>query len=407
MNRRHFVRLAGAAALSAPAFAARADIPFFEPTGMQDFDELWRTISERYCYFGQKATDWDQVRALYRPQAMHVSSIDEFRDIIRRTLNELYDRHTGVDWSPDGGPHAPYLDLRVEPQGDSAIVLDVREGSAAAQAGLGSGAELLKIDGVALDVAAAEHRPQCLSRPDPAAETYAYNAAVSGRRERPRRLAVRDGKRTREFVVEPAAAMPDETPALCHERLDGGLGYIRIASFADMTAIERFDAALEALRDAPGLIIDVRRNGGGDTTVAVPIMGRFIGEPKLYAYMRRREGAGLSERWREEVEPRGPFTYTDPVVVLTDFWSASLAEGFPMGMRGMARARVVGRPMMQLGAGVWRFCLDRTGVEGQYSAEPVYDVHDRPRDAFLPDIVTEPGADILEAGIKELRRLIG
>lgn len=78
-----------------------------------------------------------------------------------------------------------------------------------------------------------------------------------------------------------------------------------------------------------------------------------------------------------------------------------------MAMRGMGRARVVGRPMMQLGAGVWRFRLDRTGLEGQYSAEPVYDVEDRPRDAFLPDVVTAPGADILEAGVEELRRLMG
>ena len=38
------------------------------------------------------------------------------------------------------------------------------------------------------------------------------------------------------------------------------------------------------------------------------------------------------------------------MVVLTDRWSASMAEGFPMGLHGVGRARVVGTPMMQLGA---------------------------------------------------------
>ena len=79
-----------------------------------------------------------------------------------------------------------------------------------------------------------------------------------------------------------------------------------------------------------------------------------------------------------------------------------MAEGFPMGMRGIGRATIVGTPMMRLGAGVFPLRLDRTGIDLQYSAEPVYDVHDRARSLLEPDILVSPTDDILAAGMAAL-----
>ncbi len=139
--------------------------------------------------------------------------------------------------------------------------------------------------------------------------------------------------------------------------------------------------------------------------MAVPMMGRFLRERRPYAHMCKREGRGLGAKWVEYVDPRGP-AYDGPVVVLTDRWSASMAEGFPMGMKGIGRATVVGTPMMGLGAGVYDGTLSRTNVGFQYSAEPVFDIHDRPRSDFMPDVVTRDGEDILAAGCRVLNGLI-
>jgi carboxyl-terminal processing protease len=59
--------------------------------------------------------------------------------------------------------------------------------------------------------------------------------------------------------------------------------------------------------------------------------------------------------------------------------------------------------MMGLGAAVFSVRLDRTGVQAQYSAEPVYDVRGNPRWRLLPDVAVAEGADILAAGIKALK----
>ena len=123
--------------------------------------------------------------------------------------------------------------------------------------------------------------------------------------------------------------------------------------------------------------------------------------------MRRRsgQGVGLTDPWTEYVDPQGPFTYEKPVVVLQNHWSASMAEGFPMGMKGIGRAVTVGTETMGLGAAVFPLRLDRTGISINYSAEPVYDVKCTTRGKLKPDVPTPPGADILAAGIKELKRL--
>jgi carboxyl-terminal processing protease len=200
----------------------------------------------------------------------------------------------------------------------------------------------------------------------------------------------------------PLKQRPDR-PNVESRKLADGFGYIAIHTFADTAVVDAFEAALAELRECRGLVLDVRGNGGGDTAVARPLMGRFITGTRPYATMRRREGAVLGAPWTESVDSRGPFTYVNPVVVLADHWSGSMAEGFPMGMRGIGRASIVGTPMMGLGAAVFSIRLDRTGVQGQYSAEPVYDVQGKARWTLRPDVEVADGKDILAAGIATLK----
>ncbi|MDF7777237.1 S41 family peptidase [Sphingomonas sp. AOB5] len=391
------------AGLALVGSAAWGSEPERDITLGQDFDELWETLRDRYCFFHEKRTDWNKVRATYRPMAVAAESIDDFTAVLKRVLVELYDSHTNLRNAPDGTPRVPPFDLVVDA---AARVTAVQEGSSAADAGLSIGERIVAVDGVTMAAAVAQASPRCLSRPDPAALLWSVNAAVSGRRAMARSLTVQSAGGVSREVAIPLKQRAQQ-PDVEGKRLDGGIGHIAIRSFGEMASIEAFDAALASLADAPALILDVRGNGGGDTAVARPIMGRFITERKPYARMRRRAGRGLSAAWTEYVDPRGPFTYAKPVIVLADHWSGSMAEGFPMGMRGLGRAIVVGTPMMQLGAAVFRVALDRTGIEAQYSAEPVYDVADRPRWLMQPDVAVADGQDLLTAALAEARRRAG
>lgn len=394
--------IGGGLALAA-AGVAHAEPPS-DARAQQDFDELWSTLSARYGFFGEKATDWARVRRLYRPLAIAAATDADYLEILRRTLSELYDPHTRLSEPPDGSPRFPPFDLWVERQDGVARVVDVQRGSGAAEAGLQPGDVVVEVEGVPVFEAAARRQPRCLARADPEADRYALQSAIAGRRGRDRNLTILSrGVRHEVAIHRPST---DASQAVSHRRLDGALGYIRIPTFGEARIVGEFDAALAELRDTRGLVIDVRSNGGGDTAVGRPIMGRFVSERRPYATMRRREGAGLSAPWAEWVEPRGPFRYAAPVVVLIDRWSASMAEGFPMGMRAVAHARLVGTQMMGLGAAVYELRLDRTGVNAQYSGEPVYTPAGEPRWRLQPDVAVRPTTtardEILEAALADL-----
>ncbi len=394
--------LAAGLAMLGPHAAAQE--PPADVTYVQDFDELWRTLDERYCYFTDKATDWQLVRSRFRPLALAATDDAGLTEIVRRVLAELYDPHTHLSDPPDGSPRWPLYDLLAVAEGEHARIAAVEPASAAAQAGLAAGDLVALIDGVPIRQVVRSLLPTCLKHPDPAALRYAVNVAVAGKRGQPRKLEVVDRAGGTRPVSLPVLDRPP-LPDIEFRTLPSGFGSIVLRSFARAETAQAFDRALAQLRQAPGLIIDVRENGGGDTAVARPMIGRFIAERRPYARMRRRDGSGLSAPWTEYVDPAGPFTYTNPVVVLTSPWSASMAEGFPMGMRDIGRATIVGTRMMGLGAAVFSLRLDRTGIQAQYSAEPVYDLADRSRSDLRPDIETAFGEDALARGEQELRRL--
>lgn len=393
---------AGIALAATPGWAAE---PLHDVTFVEDFDELWQTLRERYCFLTDKQTSWDRVRSFYRPMALAAEDDAAFTDVVRRVLAELYDAHTHLSDPPDGTPRWPLFDLLAERAGDTVRIAAIESGSVAADAGLKIGDRIIAIDGRPIETVIRDLMPKCLVKPDPAADAYTINVAVAGYRGKARLLSVSSTDRPSRTVPLPIKKWPD-LPDVESRMLPDGIGYIVIRSFSDTATTDAFDKALANLRDAPGLIIDVRENGGGDTAVARPIMGRFIRERKAYAIMRRRAGAGLSAPWTEYVDPKGPFTYSKPVVVLTSHWSGSMAEGFPMGMRDIGRAMVVGTKMMGLGAAVFPIRLDRTGIQAQYSGEAVYDTKDRPRWQFVPDVEVADGSDILAAGIAEIKKAI-
>lgn len=404
MDRRTVLRtgLAAAAVGSTMRSVAWADEPPNDITFASDFDELWTTLRDRYCFFSEKRTDWNRVRALYRPTAIAAPSSEAFVEVLGQVLAELYDAHTSLAEPPVGSPRGPLSDMIVEWRDGRARIGAIADDSGAAETDLALGDVILAVGGQPVETLARALTPRCLTRPDPAAEAYGLGRAVAGIRGQERRYLIARGDASHEVVLPLRPAPPQPKPDVEWRRLDDGAGYVVIRSFAEDAVAERFDQALAELRDTPGLIIDVRNNGGGDTAVARPIMGRFIREPKPYCRMRRREGRGLSAFWTEMVEPSGPFTYDAPVVVLADHWSGSMAEGFPLGMRGLGRATVVGTQTMGLGAAVFPIRLDRTGVEAQYSAEPVYDVQGRPRWPVRPDVEVPEGEDILAAGQRAL-----
>ena len=120
--------------------------------------------------------------------------------------------------------------------------------------------------------------------------------------------------------------------ALAWGRTSDDIGYINAYTLGNEGVPDAFDDALESLGDTWALIIDLRFNGGGDETLAQRMAGRFIDRRRVYSYSQyRRETpkhTDLTERLSRECEPRGPWRYESPVVVLIGQKTMSSAESF-------------------------------------------------------------------------------
>jgi carboxyl-terminal processing protease len=120
--------------------------------------------------------------------------------------------------------------------------------------------------------------------------------------------------------------------------LPGGIGYVRIASFLTGSWINEFAIVLAYLRDTKGLIIDVRDNGGGSTNMSDIIVSRFLTSPLPYFPIYK----GGKQQPVYSLAPQGPFTYTNPVVVLINGVSFSTTECFAEMMKQIQNVTVVG-----------------------------------------------------------------
>lgn len=127
--------------------------------------------------------------------------------------------------------------------------------------------------------------------------------------------------------------------------LEGGLGYLRIGTFGRTGIGSAVDAALASLGAVPGLVVDIRSNGGGSDTQTKAAVGRLIAGRVHFRTIRYKNGPGHDDfgpEIRDFVEPDGAQTYHGPLVLLQNRLVYSAAEDFVLAMRVRPDVTIVG-----------------------------------------------------------------
>lgn len=121
--------------------------------------------------------------------------------------------------------------------------------------------------------------------------------------------------------------------------LGDGIGYVRLAVFADKTGAE-FKTAVEKLRGEGmrALVIDLRNNPGGLLTAAVEVSEVFFPRDELIVYT---EGRRKEDRVELRSESKGE-PLRIPVAILVNGGSASASEIVTGAMKDTNRAVIVG-----------------------------------------------------------------
>lgn len=354
-----------------------------------DFDQLWHEVSENYVYLDDKAAAWASVKSRYAAQVAQARTVDQWTSVLASALSELRDFHIEVDPRPrdDWRPVPTCGMIWAEWRDSHALITAVQPGGNAARAGILPGDIVLKIDD--RDVGA--------GMPETASLTWRNHLLLqelAGRRGSTLTLQLQAPDRgVRSITLKTDCTVDRPRVPVSITRTLRGYGVIRFNnSLGNAATVAGFDDALERVKDAPGLILDLRDTpSGGNSTVALGILGRFIEKRAPYQMHRiPHYGRPDVERvWLEEASPRGPFTYTKPLVVLADHWTGSMGEGIATGLDGLNRATVVGTSLGRLNGSVQTVTLDKTHVSVNIPEEQIFHVNGVPRHEWIPPVLVD------------------
>ena len=215
---------------------------------------------------------------------------------------------------------------------DGILLMDILSGSGAEDAGLVSGDLIIAIEGESCVPAGEAHRSMIVGEEG----TY-VNVTV-----RHADGTVKDYRILRKTIV----IYNTET-----ELLENGVGYIDCNSFGSQTGAYFAEGIQKYDDDARIWIVDLRSNPGGATNSAVEATGAFTGSGFLL-YLRDQAGTYYYSIYFED------YLTADPVIVLTDPYSASASEVFAGDIRDARAGISVGT--RTFGKGVAQIVLDES-----------------------------------------------
>ncbi|MDV2480658.1 peptidase S41 [Methanoculleus sp. Wushi-C6] len=349
------------------------EVPDFSNMSWSDaFRETCAYMEERYAFTEWRGVDWGGLYARYAPE---IAEAERNRDNASyyRTLREfayaIPDGHVMAAARDDFG--AKYADIGggyglavAGLDSGRVIVAYVADGSDAERAGIRFGDEVVSWNGRPVGEAinatsiiwapvkpsTAEgfllHRLRFLTRApvgtnatvgiagpaDSAPRTINLTAADDGY-DTLTRTSIFLGREVNDIgagsSADRRAMITNDT--VTYRTLPGGIAYIAVyEEFYDV--YQPFRAAVKdaIAKGAPGVVVDLRYNMGGDDNLAAAFAGWFVNRSVFYEYGTTYDpGTGeFPVLWESWTEPR-PDRYTGPVALLVSPYTISSGEGLP------------------------------------------------------------------------------
>lgn len=316
------------------------------------FQFVWNTINERYYRADFNGVDWAAVGREYRPLALKALDDEAFWDVLDRMTGELRDAHTRVE-SPRRAAlrrldQSVTLGFSFKRIGPELVVTRIHPDTDAWWAGVRPGMVIVSIAGenasTAYDRLIAGTRYDSTER---SRHLQAVRKLVSGEEGAKVDFTFRRGDGST-FEAKLGRAKLSLRPTAFHRVLPSGFGYVRLTQWtlgATRSAIE----GLKALKDTPGIIVDLRTNPGGSLHAVSAMLSKFFTERKELGRVVTRTGKPIALlfgaveiiKLKNEVEGDRQ-AYAGPVVILVNEASGSGSEFFAATMQAAGRAVVAG-----------------------------------------------------------------
>lgn len=209
----------------------------------------------------------------------------------------------------------------INSQKNKLVIVEVYKNLAADKAGLKSGDEIIKIEG--LEVSALKE---------------SATQFLNGKKNTNVALTYRRNGEDKEIVVTRGDITPKAVPV--SKLLENGVGYIALDRFSK-TASSEVKSALKLMLidEAKGIILDLRNNPGGLLHEAVKIVNLFVPKGQLVVSTK----SNIETYNQTFVTKDQPLSLDIPLVILINQKSASASEIVAGALQDLDRAVIVGK----------------------------------------------------------------
>lgn len=356
------------------------------------FDSMVELFRTEYAFTELKEMDWDALHEEFRPRFEAAEADNDaiaYELALRDFIWEIPDAHTAYYpaslevnneffTNTDGGLGMAIQDV----EGGETIVYYLTPGGAAEAEGIELGAQILEVNGVALDDAVSEVVPYSSPFSSDINRRlqqlrYIFRAPLGTSFEityqnpndsEPTTVTLDVTAERNSFAVSSfsqgvtGVELPVE-----FEFLPSGFMYAKITSFFDnsLLTIQLWERLMETLNNnaIPGLIIDMRQNGGGSGFLADQMAAYFFDEQLTIGYSAIYDAA-IDDFYIDEERPdvfyppQEAMQYHGLVAVLVGPNCASACEFFAHDMTVEDRALIVGQyPTGGMGGGIKDFLM--------------------------------------------------
>lgn len=317
-------------------------------------NHVWDTVNRYYFRADFQGADWASARRTWGERAIAAPSEDEFWGALDRMTATLADAHTRVE-SPKQvdarrNQRVQSLGVGLREIDGALIATSVNADSDAYFAGMRTGMKVITLDG---KPGLTHWRALVAESRDSSTQTARRSGALRRLNEeaarRPHGIEIEfervDGVRQAARIgVRELSTRPQVSSRV----LPSGFGYVRLSSFNESLRAELL-AGIERVKDTPGLVLDLRGNGGGSLAMAEALLARFFDKKTVFGKTTTRDGTpvnalfGLAKIFQlERAAPGAKDAYLAPLVVLVDAQSASASEAVSSSLQATSRATVIG-----------------------------------------------------------------
>ncbi len=352
----------GCSAVVAPSSADAA--PIYSP--LVTFDSAWSIIRHTHWDTTFNGVDWPAVRQELRPRAQAARTRGELRVVLTDMVGRLRQSHFAVipqeqaelasGTDATSAKHGGWLGMAFRLLNGAMVVTAVDTGGPAWTAGIRAGWTINSIRGCSLGprlaslpadsnprrVALSAHRTTAALLDGPYGDTIRVSLRGPGDRIISPVLTFSASPGT----VTRYGNLPSMAADLGWQRVvhDGHtVGIIRFNVWMPAIAV-RFDEAVDSLRTADAIVLDLRGNPGGVGGMAMGVAGHFVDTTFALGTMYHRQATvhmAINPR-RVDTNARAVTPFSGPLAIVVDELSGSTTEIFTAGLQALHRATVFG-----------------------------------------------------------------